>query len=802
MQDNSKKSQAVGDQVYIELLDQISARNNRIKLLQDQLNKAESQLAEYSQVFIDYAAVISEHDQLVAERDQLAAERDQLVIERDHLTIERDQFRDQLLRIRATRAWKIVIIFYGLWAWGSNLVRKAFSLPVKVSLMLYRVIIPAKSRASIRQLLGIDFKRETNIEFKSNEFASKSGLENLKAKPDFIVLSIIELEARFQRPQQMAVHLTRHGHRVFYISSAKFISHNGNERYRIREVAPLVFEVILPMIRQPEIYAKPIDAETQEIFREAIWALAKDHRIYTAVQLVQLPFWTDLALEMRDLYGWKVIYDCMDEWDDFPGFTTDILNRELGLVEASDLVTVTSSILYEKWHQRARKCVLVRNAVDFELFVTKVRPNDIIGDDIGHPIIGYYGAIAEWIDLELIKFLATNRRDWNFIVVGDVFVNVDILSGLPNVHLIGRRPYEEMPLFLYHFDVCIIPFVISRVTHAVDPVKLYEYLSAGKPVVASRIDELLHYDDYLYLAETHEQFLHSVEQGLLENDLKTEKRRIDFARQNTWDKRIEVLSENLQSLYDKFSIIIVTYQNVALTRHCIESILRNTDYPNYEIIIVDNASIDGTRAYLRYLARKEDRITIILNNENEGFAAANNQGLHASHGQRIVLLNNDTIVLRGWLTGLSRYLNRPEIGLVGPVTNFAGNEARIQVNYENFTEMENFADKWMREHENEYFDIKVLAMYCVAMRRDVFDEIGYLDEKFGTGLFEDDDYTERVRHAGYRIVCAQDVFVHHHGQAAFKKLLGTKEYDELWERNQTYFEQKWQKNWEAHKQRE
>jgi len=358
-----------------------------------------------------------------------------------------------------------------------------------------------------------------------------------------------------------------------------------------------------------------------------------------------------------------------------------------------------------------------------------------------------------------------------------------------------------MPLYVYHFDVCIIPFEISKVTNAVDPVKLYEYLSAGKPVVASRTTELLHYEDYLYLAATHSEFLHNVERALLENDISAEERRVELARQNTWDNRVALLNDNLKTLYEKFAIIVVSYQNVSLTRQCIESILRNTDYPNYEIIVVDNHSSDGTRSYLRYLARAEQCVTVILNNENRGFAAANNQGLSASTGNRIVLLNNDTVVPRGWLTGLSGYLDDPEIGLVGPVTNFAGNEARIPVNYEDLSEMEIFADKWMRAHKGDYFDIKMLAMYCVAMRRDLVDEIGHIDEQFGTGMFEDDDYSKRVKQAGYRIVCAQDVFVHHYGQAAFKLLQESGEYQALWERNQEYFERKWQTEWESHKPR-
>jgi glycosyltransferase involved in cell wall biosynthesis len=157
--------------------------------------------------------------------------------------------------------------------------------------------------------------------------------------------------------------------------------------------------------------------------------------------------------------------------------------------------------------------LLLRNAVAFDLFAKHVKPNSIAGD-VKHPVIGFYGALADWVDIDLIAYLAKERPHCTFLLLGDVFVDVSDLKSLPNVHLLGRKPHEEMPLYLYHFDVCLIPFKINKITHAVDPVKFYEYISAGKPVVATSIIELLHYKDYLYLAETHDEFLEKVDLAL------------------------------------------------------------------------------------------------------------------------------------------------------------------------------------------------------------------------------------------------------------------------------------------------
>ena len=249
------------------------------------------------------------------------------------------------------------------------------------------------------------------------------------------------------------------------------------------------------------------------------------------------------------------------------------------------------------------------------------------------------------------------------------------------------------------------------------------------------------------------------------------------------------------------SVIIVAYKNEDLTRLCVESVLAETLYPNLEVIVVDNASPDGTANTLRYYEMRDQRITVILNDENRGFAAANNQGLAIAEGEFIVLLNNDTVVPRGWLLPLLRHLQDPEIGMVGPVTNFAGNEAKIDVPYPSLEEMPDFAADRMQEKEGRCFDIEVLAMFCVMLRRDVFDSVGLLDEDFKIGMFEDDDYSRRVRERGYRTVCAEDAFVHHFGQAAFKDLLASGEYQTIWDANQAHFEKKWGK-WEAHRHRD
>jgi len=248
--------------------------------------------------------------------------------------------------------------------------------------------------------------------------------------------------------------------------------------------------------------------------------------------------------------------------------------------------------------------------------------------------------------------------------------------------------------------------------------------------------------------------------------------------------------------------VIVTYGGLELTKACLESLLDGETWPRLDVIVVDNASSDGTPEYLAGVAAAYPRVRCVFNRENRGFAAANNQGIALAAGGIVVLLNNDTVVPPGLMGLLAGHLSRDaSIGLLCPTTNFCGNEARVEPDYESMADLPAFAARRARDHRGRVFDIGVAAMYCVAARRQVLDEVGPLDEAYGVGMFEDDDFAVRMRAKGYRVACAEDAYVHHVGQGSFRKL-SPEEYDKLWKRNQAYFEKKFGVEWKAHTPRE
>jgi GT2 family glycosyltransferase len=249
------------------------------------------------------------------------------------------------------------------------------------------------------------------------------------------------------------------------------------------------------------------------------------------------------------------------------------------------------------------------------------------------------------------------------------------------------------------------------------------------------------------------------------------------------------------------SIIVVTFNKLVFTRLCLEGLLAHTPRDDYELIVVDNGSLDGTLEYVLELARWNSQIRVLSMGRNTGFAAANNRGLGASKGNVLVLLNNDTLLPPGWLARITQHLGQTEIGLLGAVTNRAGNEGQVEVPYRTFGEFLRFASRCQAEQSGRLFDIRTATMFCVGMRRDVYRAVGPLDETFGLGLFEDDDYSVRVREADFRVVCAEDVFVHHFGQASFGELVPSGEYAELFRRNRARFEEKWGLTWNGHQHR-
>ncbi len=238
------------------------------------------------------------------------------------------------------------------------------------------------------------------------------------------------------------------------------------------------------------------------------------------------------------------------------------------------------------------------------------------------------------------------------------------------------------------------------------------------------------------------------------------------------------------------SIIILTHNGIEHTEKCLASIETHTPEP-HELIIVDNGSTDGTLDYLRDHISAHDNIRVVANRTNRGFAAGNNQGLALARGEYVLLLNNDTIVTQGWLQRMLQVFKaHPDVGVVGPMSNYVSGPQLVRdVSYKGLEGLETFAVEWAQGHDGQSAEATRVVGFCLLTRKEVITRIGGLDEQFGSGNFEDDDFCIRAFQVGFRARIALDVFIHHTGSQTFKA--AKIDYRQSLMRNWELFKAKW-----------
>lgn len=239
--------------------------------------------------------------------------------------------------------------------------------------------------------------------------------------------------------------------------------------------------------------------------------------------------------------------------------------------------------------------------------------------------------------------------------------------------------------------------------------------------------------------------------------------------------------------FEGTSIVIPTYNQLEYLKACIDSIHKYTP-ERHEIIIIDNGSTDGTDQYLKSLF---GNIRYKISKQNLGFAGGVNQGLMMARGSMLLFLNNDTIVTQNWLSNLLACLHGDEkYGLVGPVTNYISGDQLIETSYQTIDEMHRFAASFNRSDRGRWVSTNRLTGFCVLMKREFFQRLGYLDEGFEIGNCEDDDYGLRAQLLGADLIIANDTFLHHAGSKTIQRLTPS-QFDEIYEKNKQFYRDKW-----------
>jgi glycosyltransferase involved in cell wall biosynthesis len=263
----------------------------------------------------------------------------------------------------------------------------------------------------------------------------------------------------------------------------------------------------------------------------------------------------------------RVVYYCVDDFGAFAGFDPALVAElERRTIAASDVVVASSTKLYEQCRPQHGNTHLVLHGVDYEHFAAAADLSpDAIPDDIKHlprPVLGYFGLISDYVDLELLAQAARHRPDWSFVLIGEARCDLGCLRGLSNVHVLGGRAYEELPAYCRGFDVGLVPFRMNRLTRAVNPIKLREYLAAGLPVVSAPLPEVNRYAhrqaggpsdlsggscQAVYLAAGLDEFLVACAAALRAGSATDRHTRQTLVQSEGWRARVELLSEIVSS---------------------------------------------------------------------------------------------------------------------------------------------------------------------------------------------------------------------------------------------------------------
>lgn len=386
---------------------------------------------------------------------------------------------------------------------------------------------------------------------------------NLLNGRDIICISTSDWLDHWGSKQQLMVRLAK-DNRIFYVEYQASIFHLAFSamRNRIRKLfgtlnkkGDNIFVYTPPVMFLPfGYYFRFINKINQMLLAIILKRYVRKLNLKNTILWIYPPS----AVDLLNRFKYKAaIYHCIA---DFPFEKTSwlrshtIIGMEEELAVRSALLLAMTKKLYVRLSKFNQKIVLIPSAVDFDFFNSSAVRNPVLPDDIENikkPIIGLIGYLdGSVIDTELLEYIASERPGWSIVLVGPMFRKASSFRNLMlknNVYFLRGKLHAEIPRYINAFDVCLIPYRINCFIKNVSPVKLYEYLSLGKPIVST---DFLNGEDcvgLIYVSNSREDFVSCIEKSLNEENINISQRRIEMARNNTWDSRLQLIRESLVS---------------------------------------------------------------------------------------------------------------------------------------------------------------------------------------------------------------------------------------------------------------
>jgi glycosyltransferase involved in cell wall biosynthesis len=390
----------------------------------------------------------------------------------------------------------------------------------------------------------------------------------------FVIYSIIPWDGVWQRPQHFATRLAKHN-KVLYVDPVglqHIVAASGNSPAvvtRINEKLTVLRPQVLP---GGKTRSRIIDLNDAIILQAIHTHLGRTEQT-KPVLITNTP----LANTMAVKYPWEaVVYDVIDDFISASWAPSDAADRERELFSRADTVFTGTYSLWEKKQSFHSESEFIPCGVEVDHFTRANDPDRIVPDDIGSlpkPVFGYFGGLNERLDADLLCELARSYPNGSVVLIGPIFSDFGLsdfsdpwASVLPNpsapgfrlkecpknIHLLGIRPYEQLPSYLKAFDICLLPYVLNKVTRDIHPVKILEYLAAGRPVVSTPLPDVKRfYSETVSIADSRESFMGCIEKILATESEETVRSRIEFAKEKTWEKMAERMHEKIVSALER-----------------------------------------------------------------------------------------------------------------------------------------------------------------------------------------------------------------------------------------------------------
>ena len=486
------------------------------------------------------------------------------------------------------------------------------------------------------------------------------------------------------------------------------------------------------------------------------------------------------ATLVDDLGARRIVYDLTDDWAAFESDSArraEVQRRIESLGARAEVVLACSRPLEERAREWSDRVRYLPNAVDPPTGSVDV-PRDLAS--LPRPRIGYVGTLhSARLDVELLARAAELRPDWSVVLIGPDHLELshrERLLRLPNVHHLGVRPHAQVRAYLEGLDVCLLPHRVDEFTRSLDPLKLYEYLAAGRPIVATPVGNSPDLEEHVTVAGTAEELVASAASAMAEDSPERQAARRAAVADETWEARAADIETALgvrpaSAPSTEVSVVIVSFNTRDLLERCLTD-LHAQEGVDFETIVVDNASKDGSVEMVRDRFPQAELIEL---SENLGFGAANNVAFERCRGEFVLLLNSDAFMQPGTLAKLVAVARRrPDAGAVGPrLVNPDGTLQRsawpfpaagrllleafgLHLLLRRLGLLEDLGT-WRHDEERP---VDFLVGACLLLRTQAIADVAGFDEGFWL-YGEESDLMRRMSARGWQVVFAPDPVVTH-----------------------------------------